>query len=331
MSDLSDFLPNGLDWADGLDGRPGQATPEEARVVRGGNGDGTWFEESPDSPDIERGEQATIRHTYFCDYDISGIALIGAIGRGTVLIDSFGNETRVLTADLTRMKGNEAKFVVTAESISFDTPPDEFDLDPTEINPEIEKHPKYIPIMGDGQSRYPYNENSTGGVIDSTLLTGPRIVEIAKSAANAASQGQGTESLDQLNSTGVPDASVLALALDLYKRFLRGETTFYLDGLTLTWSVFFWSVPGLDAGGYIQDPITEGSLPDYFWLVNADTGEQIFDTTLLTNPDIWASGISWLRKSDKINYSRTWFKLTRTWIGAPLGHWDAGIYPKYGA
>ena len=36
--------------------------------------------------------------------------------------------------------------------------------------------------------------------------------------------------------------------------------------------------------------------------------------------------ISWLRKADEVVYERTWFKVTRTWIGAPIGKWDSDLY-----
>jgi len=76
-------------------------------------------------------------------------------------------------------------------------------------------------------------------------------------------------------------------------------------------------------------------LPDYFGSTNGDygTGGTIFDNLAFYNPQSYYDNtgklnISWLRQADKQDYQRTWFKVTRTWIGSPIGHWDAQIYAK---
>ncbi len=332
MPDFESFPPSMFDRADGIDhgaGVVGTATPAGAVKAVTASGDATWFEELPNSPEIERAEQGTIRHTFKCDWQ-SAMDNIAAVGRGLFLVDSFGNESRVLSAKITHGRGadedgdgSDCTFEVIAESISFDTPIDDFDADDVEENIDIVWHPRYSSVRQ-------YNLNSSGGIINGALWTGYQIVKFVRDAAALGNTITQNDNIANLNSTKIADSTVLALAIELVNKMRRGETEFYFSGLRVTWTQYFYLPPLMDSGGYIQDPVTQGGLPAYFW---SDTGEvggnnTLEYLTLLTNPDIYGDGFSWLRKADKRGFQRIWHRLTRTWIGAPLGHWDSDLYPQ---
>lgn len=343
------FPPNGFDWADGKDIRPG--TPTAASAVISNPIDIAtlgMLEEYPNSPEIERGEQATFRHSFKCDWE-TGKLIISALGRGTWVQDSNGFVFRILTTQLNREKGNLATLITTAEAISFDNPPDEFDVEDVEINPEIEKHPLWLVLVGDNLFNFPYNLQLVSGSlqrVDPAQKDGLEIIEICKQAAAASSVLAANDILATLNtdsikmdwqqydSSGNPTikvtaAQVIALAKALYRRYQRGETTFYLSGYKVVWSQYYWGPALMVPGGFIEDPVYEGALPPYFWSTDqTSAGQNILTTNAVAlNPLIYGNGISWLRLCDKEAYSRTWFKLTKTWIGGPLGHWDALLYP----
>ena len=123
---------------------------------------------------------------------------------------------------------------------------------------------------------------------------------------------------------------------DLNKLY-KGEDTFYLSGYRVVWSTYFWAPPLINPGDYIEDPVYGGGLPPQFWSTDGTvTGTNIFSQTALFNENMYPSGssdatnppfgLSWLRKKDSITLNRTWYKLSRTWIGGPLGQWDTQIY-----
>ncbi len=328
---MPDAFPiSGLDRADGtltdsLMNVIGTATPAASRQIRTADGNNiVYYEELPTSPEVERAEQGTIRHTFSVDYASTGLLLCQTVGRGMFLTDSNGNITRVLSSKLTHDKGDRGLFEVVAESISFDTPIDEFDCDDVEENVALEWHPKFKTLRE-------YNLTSAGNRIAALpVLTGYDIVRLARTAGQSPNISTRNDNLAVFDSTTIPDADVLLLAVRLVDKLRRGETEFYFSGLRVTWSQYFYLPPFIDTGGYIQNPVTQGSLPAYFWSDTADIGgaNTLEDLTLATNPDLFGDGFSWLRKSDKRGFQRIWHKITRTWIGAPLGHWDEFIYPQ---
>lgn len=144
-------FPTGLDRGDGVTVLPkqplgsggaggtfGTPTPPEARQTSS-----QTPQEDPSSPDIERGEQGTIVHQFNLNWN-DGLDYLPGLGRGTYLQDSAGNTSRVLTTRLKSVRGDQAQLTVTAESISFDTPPDEFSITPSDLGADIIKHPRYF-------------------------------------------------------------------------------------------------------------------------------------------------------------------------------------------
>jgi len=159
-------LPTGIDRADGITILPlqplgtggtgstlGTPTPVNAKVISSYIGSVQPIDEQPDSPEIERAEQGTIQHRMTMDWP-TALQYIPLLGRGTFLQDSFGNITRILSSKIQHGKGDTCVLTVTAESISFDTPPDEFTMQSIDLGLSILKHPRYFynmsPNYGNG-------------------------------------------------------------------------------------------------------------------------------------------------------------------------------------
>ena len=135
-----------------------------------------------------------------------------------------------------------------------------------------------------------------------------------------------TQTVDGITSN--PRMQAQELAFKLHK----AEDSFYLPGFRIQFSQYF-SIPiHLNPGGYIEDPIGSGQLPYYFYNTDmpqtANPNNNIFSDMATINPAIYGGGIYWLRLCDTIQYQRTWFRVTSTWQGAPLGHWDNELYNR---
>ena len=295
-------ITSGLDWASGVGGLPGVSTPASAVTVLNARGNTTFvLDEMPDSPEIERAEQATIRHSFKVDW-ATGLVLISAFGRGAIMVDSGGNVTKILSTSLKRMRSGimQAEFTVIAEGLSFDNPPDEFSVDAHDQQPALEKHPRYSALTM--TQRFLIR-----GAIDSSYTQGAQATVGAVLGSLA-------------------DPTQKAQAIDLLMKFRRGNESFYLPGFTVTWSQYAWSPWAVNPGGYIEDPGVGGAVPYYFWYVNST--QTIFTQAASVNPQLYGSGISWLRLADTQSWARTWYKITRTWIGSPYGFWDPSLYSQ---
>jgi hypothetical protein len=298
------FPPSTFDRADGIDGRPGTATPADAVMPFPS---ATFFEEESDSPEIERAEQGTIVHKFRCDQD-TAYAIISSIGRGYTLEDSFGNTSRVVNSRLTFQKGIVCGIQITAESLNWDWPIDEFSLEVTELNPAIEKHPRY------------------------NLLTYQDRINVhgAVQAEGIEFQGMYQAIIDTIPVDPTYGLLPRQQAQELAFKLHKAEDSFYLPGFRIQYSQYFSIPVVLNPGGYIEDPITSGELPFYFWNTDApqtiNQDNNIFLAMAIINPTIYENGIDWLRLCDTIQYQRTWFRVTSTWQGGPLGHWDQQLY-----
>ena len=91
------------------------------------------------------------------------------------------------------------------------------------------------------------------------------------------------------------------LAADLVDKLLAGQETYYLAGWTYSWSSYSWTIPTVSDGGTIETP--GGPM-----------------TGLL------GTGIDWLRQADDLDFDGSKYKLTKTWLGGPDGHWDTDLY-----
>ena len=122
-------------------------------------------------------------------------------------------------------------------------------------------------------------------------------------------QQQSRAEAETLN-TYAPSSLSFARWNELLSKLRRGEDSFYAAGIKITWGTFSFSPQPMNLGGYIEDPTL--ILPFTFYIGTAG--------------NIFPNGISWLRFADKQPFQRTWYKLTRTWVGFPNAHWDPDIY-----
>jgi len=321
------LLPSMWDRAQGGRGEYnnalGTATPDDAvifnylGIAAKANASVPFFEEASDSPTVEFGEQCTIMHKYYVD-KVQGVLLQTNFQRGKIMEDSNGNLTRVLSTTLVPVAKTNGKInilTVTSEAKSFANPPDEFDIENVELNPPLEKHPRYSALTY--YDRY--------------------VIRNSDLSDNQDVSQQYTNIISTMSSSVFPAFDEQGQAKELLFKKHKGIESFYLSGYKITWSQYFWAPQIINPGGYIEDPFlqTGGSIPAYFWDTNQDgTGDNIFSATNTKNKNMYPLipdnisnfGLSWLRQTDTQHLNRTWWKLTRTWIGGPMGHWDNELY-----
>jgi hypothetical protein len=352
-SGINPFPVSGLDWADGSVARFGTPTPAGAKLIHTSpyNAPNAFLEELPDSPEIDIGDIVTITHRFRCDWDTAAIMSQG-IQRQSLMVDSNGILTSVLNVSVHRMTGNTAQLSITAEAV-LDPPIDEFQVTPVEFNLALEKHPRYRSVLM-------YNLDSDGQIQDDESPTGYEIIQNVKLSANSPQLVYRTGNLlwlnednipgfDDTGATDIPGKTLGDLIYELLDRFWRGENEFYLAGWQVHYSWYYYGlgqlagqVPQvlypLDEGGYIQDPVVSGFLPAYFWSLNGSHDTSPLNNMLQRLPYLDSNSLyhdpkngmfRWLRQADDVQFSRTWFKQTLTWVGAPLGTWDALIYPVW--
>jgi hypothetical protein len=304
--------------------------------VQGPGGGPQTIEEFPDSPEIERAEQATIRHRFSLSWT-DATTLIHGLGRGTFQTDSNGNLTRVLSARIAKRHGNTAEIEVVSEGVSFDSPPDEFDCQPVELGINIMKHPRYWYALKGANATDELQNQAVIRALQNymDIPTFPSRNSIVLLIKNSLGHPDGLDA--DSNPTLLKGTDLAkAAALEIIQKIWRNEETPYVVGLMATWSVYYWLPPDLNLGGYVEDPITQANpqIPDYFW-VDKD-GFEITSQIAALNPQCYSSdgtaggdvNISWLRKADQLHYNRTWFKLDRIWIGSPVGFWDPQLYTQ---
>lgn len=127
-----------------------------------------------------------------------------------------------------------------------------------------------------------------------TAITQDTLIKI-NSVRDSAIGTERVTAKDEINAAG-PASAIKLLALKL-----KGVESFYLAGIKYTWTKHYWTIPAMTFGGYINAP--SGPLAAYF-----------------------TSGLSWLRQSDSLSFDGTKYRLTRSWIGGPSGHWDTDLY-----
>ena len=172
-------IPVGLDSADGVTTLPvqpfgslgtptivGTPLPTANYVILGANYDGTFLQEQAGSPRIERAEQCTCEHTLEVD-KASGLIFFENMPRGTVVSDTGANIWRVLSCDYTRSSDTHVQFHYVMESLSFDSPPDDFEISEVSLDLFIIKHPRYwrwlCPYARDAQL-IPLGDTAVGSI-----------------------------------------------------------------------------------------------------------------------------------------------------------------------
>ena len=329
-------MPCNFDRADGSDpAYGGIAEPAGAIKINTatGNTPGSFgyvpfFYEMSDSPEVESAEQSTIVHKFNCDY-WTAQQYMATNPRGTYLFDSGNNVARVLSTKIspvprTGMRGVVLTVTSEGEYPLFPNPPDEFDIETIEVNPSAEKHPRYTDLT--------YAERflvRNADIVDNIDLAQQYKNQVNNIYTSSIAAGFTSQIATQQQ----------AEAQELLFKKHKGEDSFYLAGYKITWSQYFWFPQLLNPGGYIEDPVYQGSLPAYFWSTTGTVdGVNIFSNTTVYNYNLYPNpndnpvtppyGLSWLRQADTIHLNRTWWRLTKTWIGAPLGQWDLQWYSQ---
>lgn len=152
---MSWVLPVGLDFADGVTTLPvqpsgavgiptvvGTPLPTADISIYSDAGNVITAQEQPGSPKVERAEQATCEHTIELSWT-DCIGYLSVMPRGTIVNDSGANIWRILSSDIVRLDGTRGQLHYVMESISFDSPPDDFELNDVSLDLNIIKHPRY--------------------------------------------------------------------------------------------------------------------------------------------------------------------------------------------
>lgn len=180
-------------------------------------------------------------------------AVSNAFYRGDALVigsaDYLVNESRIK-----RERGQMARVEVDCDSVNV-FPPDEFNLTPIDLNPRVERHPKFKPLQD----------------ADFALV---------RRAYDAYSNSGRQTALSAFQTSTNPDLCQL-----LYSKLCAGLENYYLAGWLYRWSAFFASefppIPNL--GGFIQDP--QGPLQGLLygqWLRMADSLSTVGNSPLGT-------------------------------------------------
>ena len=316
------ILTIGPQWADGesiVGGGAVVGTFTPPTMISKSSDPENFFEEDPESPIIERGLQCTAKHRYSCGYE-SGYFYLQGLNRGAIYVDGNGDVWRLLSATLQRIrKPGFATLETVMECLTMDNPPDEFECPIVELNPALEKHPRYAFLTA--STRWNVNQAVMVPNPNARSVWLNQIENIPNSnyhpsdAGNTFTGGLGTNQQNH-------DA-----AMELYTRRIIGEDTFYLPGFKMTWTRYFRFMPDLNPGGYIEDPVEDGGLDPLFWSSDGtEDGYNVFAQFAAYNKQLYGGGVSWLRLADDPKYERTWIKVASTWLGAPYAHWDGYLY-----
>jgi hypothetical protein len=318
------LIPSLYDRADGgVTNDLGTYTPQQLVALNyslglDASGKTTLFEEASDSPTVEAAEQWTITHRFYVDYQ-TGISLQKQYYRGYVMTDRLNNLSRVLSTTLVPLAKTNVQvcmLTVVSEGTNWGAPPDDFSVNIVELNPVAEKMPRYSALT--------YLQRNT-----------IRNVQVA----DYTTAQQMTNLVQTFPTNVVPLLDQRSQALELMLKKQKGEESFYLSGFQIQYSRYFWIPQILNPGGYIQDPFLSGAIPSYFWngldannnLVNIFSQVAQFNQNIYPNYNSLTAppyGLSWLRQTDTVTLNRTWWRLTNTWTGAPLGHWDQQWYSQ---
>jgi hypothetical protein len=370
-------LSMGFDTADGVTMLPlqpsgsvgagsvlGTPTPTGCLYIYGINDQTQLVQELSDSPEIERAEQCTFVHTFITTW-ANGLVLLPMLSRGVFVTDSFGNIWRILSAKLQKGKGKTGKLSIVAESISFDSPPDDYSIEPTQLGINIIKHPRYFWALNPSPDNPVDNANDFTAIANPVDvgkgLTGWTVAEVKgaciraiqnyidspfQPSGNTVASGLQLQLISALSSGTIPIGPsgifpnitnttalfAIAAAGEIIQKLWKNEDTPYLPGWTIKWTQYYFAPAFLNPGAYIEDPTLV--VPDYFISPQQDGSNTIFDHLAAINPQAFSStgyqggsaALSSLRQSDSQDYQRTWFAISMTWVISAVGTWDTEIF-----
>ena len=367
-----------MDRADGLVGPDGTArvgTPSVTGQILSTSSKGSGLanipiEEEKDSPHVELAEQDTIKHRFHMGWNEALTRGLG-LRRGIIRSDSGGNIYKLLSCSIQRRDATRGTVETVEECMNGDTPPDRFECVPVELGLNIIKHPRYIHAFL-GNSLIPatlFTGDNTGGYGSATEMANQMVIRLlqdymgntsapwrnaivemlAASVSRPAGAGATQPPVYDPSTKAYPDNAYVqgtdmakAAAIEIVTKYWRGEEVPSVVGFQITWTEYFWIPFPLNPGGFIEDPITEGGLPDFLWdttfppsYANAGVSD-IFFAMAGINPQSYSRNgqrggdviISWRRESDQIVRERTFFGVQHRWVGSPVGHWDSDLYTR---
>lgn len=318
------------------------------------------MEEEPDSPVIENAEQQTITHRFHGGRN-TVFTLLNGLHRGIIRQDSNSNIVKLLSATGQSQGADHATLHTVEEVMSGDTPPDRFEVTPVEMGIHLMKHPRYFyAFVGTNYGSateaanqmvirllQDYFDNTSAQYRDGLIQMLYDSLGHDSGAGTQPPQGKidPSTNLWVWNSiTGGGTAYVKgtdmakAAAIEIIQKYWRGEEIPSMVAFQLCWTEFFWTPRPMNPGGYIENPITQGGLPDFLWSTSfpADPKDayDIFFAMAKINPQCYSNTgtmagstvISWRREADREVRERTFIGIEHRWTGAAYGHWDAQLY-----
>ncbi len=178
-------------------------------------------------------------------------------------------------------------------------PLDDFREESVELYPKVESHPA---MFG---PTYPGNPGDK--ILSYTI-------GLCYQATNGATQDARSQALAFLNSmagwsnSGFDDGTTWAAQANfgaiLYNWLMQRNETYYLAGRKYSYIRHFFTFPETSDGGVTETP---------------QFGPRAGNTSM-----------SWLRLADAVEpagVNGSVYKMTSTWLGGPIGHWDPILYP----
>lgn len=172
-------------------------------------------------------------------------------------------------------------------------PTGDFNLEPQELYPKIERNPFFTGIVPDVvrgvyNALYAFNQsgNPNGFATINAAINGVNFAVYPNTNASAQ----------------------FALGVELMNKLANGEESFYLAGYRYSYEEFSYTAPSLTNGGIIANGSYQPGGP-----ISGDL----------------PAGVSWLRLADKLDpagVNGSMYKLTVNWIGGPDGYWDSDLY-----
>jgi hypothetical protein len=323
----------GFDRNDGLDFNPGTVAPEYSIIVNGIPVQTVYdviipIQEVADSPDIERAEQYTIQHVFTTDW-VSAIEYMRFLYRGAIYQDNFGDSYKIISANCKHGRGEETKITVTSVAMFSDVPPDEISIVPTELGVNIIKYPRYLYALLQQPGDSPADSQAKQSIVR-------LIQQYIEAPTEPVKNGYATALAIDIAFDSEVTMTAKAAAQEIIQKLWLQEDSPYLPVYQVTWTRYYYYPQYLNPGGYKEDPMFQASphLPEYFAALDGlnYANGTVFDRFSTINPQCYkqpdgTQSISWLRKSDQSELVQgVLHKITSSWIGSPLGNWDAQLY-----
>lgn len=235
-------------------------------------GDYSVLYEQPESGQLTLDTKATLTKIY---EGRKALAYANCLARGTLGSGATAGFV-VAKSQVDPTTGGRAKLTIVWEAGAESgqpLPPDDFDVDPFEINPKVDRHPLFQPLTQHQRD-----------------IVRARVAAMSAEARDTAA-------------TVIDNEPQSLLMQKLIEKLTRGQENYYLAGIKYTWTLYFYFRQVPNRGGYLEQP--SGPMAGYL-----------------------PSDLGWLRLADKVQPVGTngAYKVTRSWLGGPDGHWDNDLY-----